>query len=354
MNQKKSLFHYLAFNFSKSPEDLATEALSYILNQSNTSKKAFIQFLKQAEPNLPDNVYFSTQQVGDEGERPDLIGVNPDGKEVVLGEAKFWAGLTSNQPVTYIKRLKKNKDSILVFIAPEKRIQTLWPEILRKCIEKGLKYVAIDKKQSIIKIALLDNYPKLSITSWRKVINGIRAAVEPEGDPIILADLIQLEGLSERMDESAFLPLRSEELSGPHGLRLIQYNSLIDDITNQLKDKELISLEGVRATPTREGYVRYMYINGYGCSLQKNANWWSQLRETPLWLTIQEAGKHWSFPEKAKEKLLPLELEEPSRLFRANDMLIIPLYLSTGVERDIVVTNILNQINEVIDLLKTE
>ena len=46
-----------------------------------------------------------TQPTGKEGERPDLAGVDREGRECVLIEAKFWAGLTSNQPVAYLKRL---------------------------------------------------------------------------------------------------------------------------------------------------------------------------------------------------------------------------------------------------------
>ena len=354
MNQKKSLFHHLAFNFSKSPEDLASEALCYILAQSNPARAAFIRFVQQAQPLLPDDIQFSTQESGEQGERPDLAGVDVEGKEVFLGEAKFWAGLTDNQPVAYIRRLKKRTGSMLIFIVPEIRIATIWPEVLRRCADRELKYEPSEADQELIQTAKFSDYPLLAIVSWRKIINCLRAAVEPEGDRVVLADIIQLEGLCERMDESAFLPLRAEELAGSFGMRLMQLNTVVDDVIQDLWKNKLISLDGVRATPTREGYDRYAYTNNFGLSLQINSNWWAQLRETPLWLTIQdrEQGGKWTLSKRAKEKLVSLELEQPARLFFVNSIAVIPIYLPFGVERGEVMASILGQVNEIISLIE--
>ena len=72
-----------------------------------------------------------TQATGKEGERPDLAGFDRDGRERVLIEAKFWAGLTGNQPVAYLERLPANTPSALLFVAPAARLETLWNELLR-------------------------------------------------------------------------------------------------------------------------------------------------------------------------------------------------------------------------------
>ena len=49
--------------------------------------------------------------------RPDLVGLDRTmGKECVLIEAKFWAGLTDRQPKAYLDRLDPGK--ALLFVAP--------------------------------------------------------------------------------------------------------------------------------------------------------------------------------------------------------------------------------------------
>ena len=47
----------------------------------------------------------------------------------MLVEVKFWAELTPNQPNAYLKRLPSDGPAVLVFLAPEHRIQSLWPQL---------------------------------------------------------------------------------------------------------------------------------------------------------------------------------------------------------------------------------
>ena len=86
---------------------------------------------------LPNDLMFQSQISDAETGIPDLVGVNPDGKQIILLEAKFWAGLTDNQPVAYLKRLPKQIDSALVVIAPAKRIPMLWSELVSRCKTAG-------------------------------------------------------------------------------------------------------------------------------------------------------------------------------------------------------------------------
>ena len=49
---------------------------------------------------------YECQSIGDDNERPDMSGTDSDGNEVIMCEAKFYAGLTYNQPLTYLERLR--------------------------------------------------------------------------------------------------------------------------------------------------------------------------------------------------------------------------------------------------------
>jgi len=108
----QSLFGTLATRFSTQPENLATEALLYILNASSTAERAFLGYVARAGVNLGDNLLFQTQSHGKDKSIPDLVGVNADNEQALVIEAKFWAGLTDNQPITYLDRLPKENPGI--------------------------------------------------------------------------------------------------------------------------------------------------------------------------------------------------------------------------------------------------
>ena len=60
----------------------------------------------------------------------------------MLVEAKFWAALTQHQPGTYLDRLlvggvHAGAPSVLLFVAPTKRLETLWAELCRRTVEGG-------------------------------------------------------------------------------------------------------------------------------------------------------------------------------------------------------------------------
>ena len=53
-----------------------------------------------------------------------------------------WAGLTNKQLEEYLKRLPRDGDpAVLLFVAPEQRLVTIWAEIRRRaegCCELGM------------------------------------------------------------------------------------------------------------------------------------------------------------------------------------------------------------------------
>ncbi|RLD01978.1 MAG: hypothetical protein DRI32_09185 [Chloroflexi bacterium] len=347
----ESLFGHLAFSFSKSPENLATEALVFILNRSTVANEAFLHFISQTGASLPPTLNFDTQAGGKDSGVPDIRGRNASGKEILLGEAKFWAGLTDNQPVAYLARLQKSSGSILLFIAPEKRSTLLWAELLRRCKNSN---ISLHKEEiSLIKNIQFDNNSTLALASWRMILNTIRSAVETVGDTKTLSDIMQLEGLCEKMDEEAFLPLRSEELASNIGTRIVQYGYLIDELKDKLVAEKII-LKKTTSGGTLGSYVRYTYsfTGEYQFHLHYNAFFWSKYRDTPLWLGLKRPTKPYSsFSPEAKKKLSALEFENPSRLLQDGDELLVPLFLPIGVEKNEVIQSLVSQVREIAEYL---
>ena len=65
---------------------------------------------------------------------PDLTIRGTNSLVRILGENKFWAGLTDAQPVAYLEALPgRRASSVLVFIGPHQRMYGLWGELRDKC-----------------------------------------------------------------------------------------------------------------------------------------------------------------------------------------------------------------------------
>jgi len=93
-----------------------------------------------------------------------------------------------------------------------------------------------------------------------------------------------------------------------------------------------------------------MKIHGQGCCLYFDADAWSRLRETPIWLSVQDS--EWNFSLALKDSLASLESENPPRLFVEGNWIMIPLFMPLGVERDRVVDALFSQFTKIATLLR--
>lgn len=143
---------------------------------------------------------YTTQVVGEDGAIPDLIGTDTTGRPVVIIEAKFWAGLTDNQPVTYIKRLDAGKKSLLLFIAPAARFSTLWPVLIRRA---GLEESLSQKLSNEFYKINITEKQIMAIVSWRFVLDAMIVELQSVGEHDVAADAMQLLGLCSQMDTDA-------------------------------------------------------------------------------------------------------------------------------------------------------
>lgn len=100
-----TLFGKLAFHLAKHPENLAVEALGFILGRSASARRAIALLSRRAEINVNENLVYRTHGVGEDLSRPDLIGTDGAGREVLsieagygqyirLGGAAAWFGIS--------------------------------------------------------------------------------------------------------------------------------------------------------------------------------------------------------------------------------------------------------------------
>jgi hypothetical protein len=330
-----TVLSHLALHFASHPENIATEALAFILNRSVAARLALTALARRSfDCPCVEELKFNTQVANDDGGRPDLVGTAPDGTRRMFVEAKFWAGLTDAQPVAYLKKLQA-PGSILLFVAPGQRFDTLWAELFRRCETTDLQCtqpVTLGSEQCYVSAGS----HILALTSWRVLLTTLHEAAGVAGDAACVADINQLSGLCEQMDNNAFLPLLSEELTGTIGRRIIQFGELVDSFTASLIDKGVASVEGKRAVGGNGWYSRGLLLHGHPANLFFHAPYWNKYGESPLWLSV------WGPSQSDKVRHA---LNRANIVYRdQNGGCIIPIRLLVGVEREAVIEAALGQL----------
>jgi len=347
-----TLFGHLATKFGSHPENLATEALTYILHQSTVASMAISTYCRIGSTQVPDGLTYLSQ-VQDKKDKtiPDIVGIDKDNRKVVIIEAKFWASLTENQPISYLNQLQEG--GVLAFVAPGMRLQSLWNELLNRCAEANLKFnekkIKITEECRFVK---LENEKTLMLCSWRSLLNSLHQALNIAGELKISNDTLQLMGLCDQMDNEAFLPIRSDELSPNIGNRIIQYTNLIRDTIQELKSLEIVSTKGRKSSGSMGIYGTSIWIYNVGCYLQFNANLWAKFRDTPLWLTFWGTKSNGNDTSIIRKALSIWETKTPPKCIIDNNELYVPLVLPLGKEKHEVVKNVVDQIAEISELLK--
>lgn len=348
--QRKTLLGVLANRFPGQTENIATEALLHIVNSSRESKQAFIAFLKQTSCVVGDDLNFTSQAQSDEDSSiPDLIGTNSHGNRNVIVENKFWAGLTDNQPNTYISQLPDS--GLLLFVAPSLRLPTVWAEIKRRVIENGYK---LEQDRVITNDFIETKTEKaiLAVTSWRCLLNFLCTRMTTAGDLDTVSDIKQLIGLCDEQDSDAFIPLRSEDLSPVIPTMILRYQALVDAIADNISKQKLIDMN--KSSSSYYYYAKNGTKGNNGIYIQFNYYYWLRKCETPLWLLIQEIsnGKWYNrLSQEQKTSLSVLEKSNPQKIFHLDYGACIPLFIPLHAEKDEVVRNVVLQIKEVLDLL---
>lgn len=346
----ESLFGHISERFGSTQlENIATEALAYIISRTKSSKKTFLNYLEAVGIEFDAGLSIRTQAAGEDGSIPDMIGKDGKGNEILAIESKFWAGLTDNQPNAYLKRFPEKQRCLLLFIAPEVRFQTLWSELLRRVVAEGMAITRKPNISSQFYLAEIEPSRLLGLVSWRALLSSLLRTFETEEMPDAVSDVKQLIGLCEKQDRDAILPFSSEELCSTHGRRIADINKLINKVTGKLVEKEIGTIKNIKATGYENVFGRYIRILDQDWFIHSNARYWAVHRETPVWLTI--TGIKWKTFEELPENLRRLERNDPPGIFFDNKP-IIPLFIPIGEEEDRIVDSLFNQIMAIVEAVK--
>ncbi len=356
MNDRSAtLLARLAPRFSDQTENVAVEALGYVLSGSEPARRALTNVIRQSGASIGQIVAVRTQATGENLARPDLAGFDEHGTECVLIEAKFWAGLTENQPVAYLRRLPEQQPSVLLFVAPTARFDSLWAE-LRRRVAKSEPKIALHsgKTERALRSISAGGDRWLVLVSWSSLLGQMTDAVASAADSRTEADILQLRGLAVREDEEAFLPVRPEELGPEVPRRLMGLKMLVDRATDRLVGLGLADLTGTRVQPLASGYGRYLRLAGAGARWGLDYGEWAAIRDTPLWLTLWGWDQGWPETkplEEVRANLEPVRLSDPPGLVDRGDRLLVPIQLPVGVEQDAVLEGVVHQLVRIAQLI---
>jgi hypothetical protein len=341
----QSILAHLAPLLTNQLENVATEALAHLLLEYPVVSDAFREYVCQAGIDLPDSLKFNTQARGwQDTAIPDLVGLDDEGRYILIVESKFWAVLTPNQPETYIKRMPAGMPAILLFIAPASRLLTLWQELLdRSQFHPSTGQPQVAKTTQFYILQMADQHI-LALTAWESVLAVLYQKTQQAGEEYASGDIWQLQSLGARIDAEAFQPLTSDEVISPTEKRINQFRGLVNEIVARLVDSGIISTKGYHPASGPGFYRSYFSVHG-------SVNWCVE---------YNDEYRKWNPPANLCLKF-PVVPQFANLLDEFADKghsqykwFHIPLEIPTGLEREAVLTCLVTQVKEIATRLVNE
>jgi hypothetical protein len=339
--------HLVRTRLATESENVATEALGFILESSEAARGGMIKLLRGLVPELPE-LWFRTQQ--SEGcNRPDMWGNDSEAKPHVFIENKFWAGLTVNQPLSYLRLLAKQPHpTVLLVVAPAAREGTLSREFQRILAEAG---VSTSEQNAIACIGwsvATGLGPILALISWTKLLAFLEGEVAD--DLPATRDLLQLRALCQAEDSEAFAPLCLEQTSDQRTPSLIlNLFSIIQATVDKGTSDGTIDVKGLgnnwAVSSSRVG--RYARLAGRSVGIWFGIHFrlWKRHGRSPLWVVFSRTP--FGRSREVRRLLEPWALEADVLVAKDDDDFVVALDLPLGEEKGAVVSAVLQRLKEI-------
>lgn len=344
--------HIVQKRLSQVNEDVATDALAFILDASEPARAGMMKLLRGVAPGLPD-LRFRTQQAKDET-RPDMAGY--DGSELrTYVENKFWAGLTDRQPVDYLRELAKHTPpAVLLVVAPAEREETLWREVRHRLERVGIAVTDGDAVAGIVRSAKTGIGPTLALTCWTSLLSALE--LEVVDDHRARSDLAQLRALCEAADSEAFVPISATEATDQRIPALIlQLGSIVQVSVDLAVTQGILSIKGTRPRVSWDRVGRYATFSGnqgVGVWFGIHLPLWRKYGGTPLWLVFSSTT--WGRAREVRRLIEPWAARERVFVAWANEAFVVAVDLETGEEKDQVIRHIVERLSVIHGVLSEQ
>ena len=199
-------------------ENLATDALRYILHQSPAANSAINKLLneafKLAGTSLTGPLGFEAQMITRDNSRPDLTVFDRGGQRCGILEIKLFARLTERQPLVYLANLPSGRKGLLLFVAPACYLPSLWEDLCDACGNgcTGRLERIHPTPDGYFRIARFDGGHLLAAISWKSLFEYLDRHMDKDSNDGVPSDLLQLRTFVERIDPTmnfqAWSPLK--------------------------------------------------------------------------------------------------------------------------------------------------
>ncbi|MEK7409318.1 MAG: hypothetical protein AAB225_30000 [Acidobacteriota bacterium] len=333
----------LASCFRDKPENIATSALYHILRNHDCTRKAFLALARSVDERLPEDLSIYTQERDQELGQPDLLGRDDAGRTLLAAEMKFWAPLTPNQPVSYLKLLERDGSGCVLFVAPAERVAVLFEQLKEACRTAGL---AIENETPF---RCRIGQQVLGVLKLSDTLERMRQAAKQAGDEEAVSDVYQLQSLCRRYEEEAFLPLRPEELTDlDFPRRLLAMSGLVDKVVRAGQAQGLWRSLSVRSDYSSRGAA--VYVGPWLGYFAFNVAMWRRRKVSPFWLSTKlDWPENRKLSAEERNKIRQALHAVNGHLFVETEGLFAPLLLRPGVEEELVIEHLLSQIRRLCD-----
>ena len=337
MQDNNTLLSFIAQRHASDREDVATDAFVFILSRSNFAKQALSDFLGDDSGSLPI-VQVRPWAADAHGAIPDLACFDENDDLVALIESKFWAPLTHHQPVTYWQGLQANRNAVLLFLAPDFRVNqgALWNELLYRLANAGHELHTAKREECLVTALAKTDHRRLMLTCWRLLLDRLTQRAEEEGDIQACFEIAELQGLAATATADD-APQRDENLK-----------RLISDAVKRVEKSGWANTDGLTAGAGIDYYARYIRIAGAFAGLRIDYKAVKQMPDKPLWLTFYHDPEASVSIEAMRSKLA--SLAEPGLEWLSAEACT-PIALPAGADRDATLDAIVAELARIAKLI---
>ena len=275
MTDNHTLLSFIAQRHSIGLEDVATDALFFILSHSAPARQALSDLLGYEGDPLP--IAKARPWAADaHGAVPDLACLDDDDNLVALIESKFWAPLTRNQPVTYWQGLPDDRPAVLLFLAPESRVDQggLWDELVERLRNACHELEPAKRQGSLITAPAKAGQRRLMLTTWQLLLDRMAQSAKDDGDAQACFEIAELQGLA------------ASVIAGDNPQRDENLKRLIADAVNRVERSGWANTDGLTVGVGFNFHVRYLRLAGANAWLGIDYEAVKQMPDKPLWLSF--------------------------------------------------------------------
>ena len=337
MTDNHTLLSFIAQRHSIGLEDVATDALFFILSHSAPARQALSDLLGYEGDPLP--IAKAQPWAADaHGAVPDLACLNDDDNLVALIESKFWAPLTRNQPVTYWQGLPVDRPSVLLFLAPEPRVDQggLWDELVERLRNACHELEPAKRKGSLITAPAKAGQRRLMLTTWHLLLDRMAQSAKDDDDAQACFEIAELQGLA------------ASVIAGDNPQRDENLKRLIADAVKHVERSGWANTDGLTVGVGFNFHVRYLRLAGANAWLGIDYEAVKQMPDKPLWLSFY-GGSNADVDLDMVRRALG-DLAEPDAEWREGQARV-PITLPEGADHDATLDAIAAELERVAHLI---